>query len=109
MQFLKVWSGALTAVCMAVIITGASPTPAPATSDEVDTKQIVRHVVPRDAILALVLPDFVSVGDAAFMRADDRVITVDAPNDARAYPIRILEHHEIVNDFVGSGPLLVTY
>jgi len=39
---------------------------------------------------------------------DDQVIGVERDGSARAYPIRILDWHEIVNDDLG-GPLLVTY
>lgn len=49
-------------------------------------------------------------GDAATprLRASDRVIGVERDGQARAYPLRLLSAHEIVNDDVG-GPLLVTY
>lgn len=39
---------------------------------------------------------------------DDRVVGVSRDGDARAYPLRVLEWHEVVNDDFG-GPLLVTY
>jgi hypothetical protein len=38
----------------------------------------------------------------------DRVIAVERDGEARAYPLRVLNWHEIVNDDLG-GPLLVTY
>ncbi|MEZ3114971.1 DUF3179 domain-containing protein [Halobaculum sp. MBLA0147] len=42
------------------------------------------------------------------LRADDRVIGVERDGEARAYPLRVLNWHEIVNDDFG-GPLLVTF
>jgi hypothetical protein len=39
---------------------------------------------------------------------DDEVIGVERDGSARAYPLRVLDWHEIVNDDLG-GPLLVTY
>jgi len=42
------------------------------------------------------------------LRSDDVVIGVAREGQARAYPLRILNWHEIVNDTFG-GPLLVTY
>jgi hypothetical protein len=42
------------------------------------------------------------------LQPDDRVIGVERNGAARAYPLRLLNHHEIVND-VFDGPLLVTY
>lgn len=41
--------------------------------------------------------------------ATEPVITVAIDGDARAYPLRILTWHEIVNDTVGSVPVSVTY
>lgn len=42
------------------------------------------------------------------LQADDRVIGVERDGEARAYPLRVLNWHEIVNDDFG-GPLLVTF
>lgn len=40
---------------------------------------------------------------------DDRVIGVVLGGRARAYPIRLLRWHEVVNDRLGSTPIAVTY
>lgn len=42
------------------------------------------------------------------LRDDDRVIGVERDGRARAYPLKVLNYHEVVNDALG-GPLLVTY
>jgi hypothetical protein len=42
------------------------------------------------------------------LQPDDPVIGVSRAGEARAYPLRILNWHEVVNDSLG-GPLLVTY
>lgn len=39
----------------------------------------------------------------------DRVVGVAIGDDARAYPLRILNWHEVVNDTVGGVPIAVTY
>lgn len=39
----------------------------------------------------------------------DPVITLEINGDARAYPLRIMMYHEIVNDIVGGRPVAVTY
>lgn len=39
----------------------------------------------------------------------DPVISVEIDGDARAYPLRIMMYHEIVNDIVGGRPVAVTY
>jgi hypothetical protein len=53
----------------------------------------VNDVLPRDAIPGIDDPSF---GAEYFGDSDDRVIVVDDP--PRAYPVRILSYHEIVND-----------
>jgi hypothetical protein len=40
---------------------------------------------------------------------DDRVIGVALGGEARAYPLRLMRWHEVVNDFVGGQPIAVTY
>lgn len=40
---------------------------------------------------------------------DDRVIGVHIAGEARAYPLRLMRWHEVVNDTVGGEPLAVTY
>jgi hypothetical protein len=40
---------------------------------------------------------------------DELVIGVVINDDARAYPIRLLSNHEIVNDIVGGDPVMITW
>jgi hypothetical protein len=74
----------------------------------VPTAQIVRGGPPRDGIPAIDRPRFVSVREA-MLHKDDRVIGVVHRGIARAYPIRILNWHEIVNDRFADEPVAVTY
>src|SRR3989338_5901895 len=62
-----------------------------------------------DAIPALNDPKFVSSGDAAFIGDDDKVIGVNYNGLVKAYPIRIMNWHEVVNDHFYSKPAVVTY
>jgi len=64
---------------------------------------------PRDGIPAINRPNFVKPKDANFLRDGDRVVGVKIDNEARAYPLRILAWHEIVNDQIGQRPFAVTY
>jgi len=64
---------------------------------------------PRDGIPALTDPRVVSAAQSPGLRPGDRVIGVVFDGEARAYPIRILNHHEIVNDTLGRQDFLVTY
>ncbi|MFC7045264.1 DUF3179 domain-containing protein [Halobacteriaceae archaeon GCM10025711] len=65
----------------------------------------VRNVLPRDAIPSVDDPAF---GDAYDGDPDDEVIVV-AGDPARAYPVRFLHYHEIVNDVVDGTPVAVTW
>lgn len=76
----------------------------------VELSEIVSGGPPRDGIPSIDAPRFVSAGEAAATLDEaEPVIGVAIDGDARAYPLRILIWHEIVNDTVGGVPLVVTY
>ena len=64
---------------------------------------------PRDGIPALSRPRFVSAKDADFLERTDRVLGIALNGISRAYPIRILNYHEIVNDRFGDESVVVTF
>ena len=64
---------------------------------------------PRDGIPALTSPDTVPAGKVDFLDPDDRVLGVVVGETAKAYPIKILNWHEIVNDSIGSQHYVVSY
>ncbi len=63
----------------------------------------------RDGIPSLDDPVFVTAGEAKFLSAKDRVLGIEINDVARAYPVRILNYHEIVNDSIGAEAIVVTY
>lgn len=63
----------------------------------------------RDGIPAIDKPIFVSGKKARFLKPDDRVLGLINNKQAKAYPIAILNYHEIVNDNVGGDKIAVTY
>jgi hypothetical protein len=71
--------------------------------------EIVQGGPPRDGIPALDEPDSVEAGDARFLKPDDRILGISLRGAARAYPIRILNYHEVVNDRIGTEPVVITY
>jgi hypothetical protein len=75
----------------------------------VPVNEIVSGGPPRDGIPALNLPERVAADQADFIQADDRVLGVEVQGEARAYPIKILNWHEIVNDRIGTQHFVVTY
>jgi len=72
-------------------------------------QEIVSGGPPRDGIPSIDNPIFKSVAEDKELTANDPVIGLAIGGDARAYPLRILIWHEIVNDTVGDVPVAVTY
>ena len=75
----------------------------------VPREQILSGGPGKDGIPALTTPKLLSVKDAAFLRDTDRVVMVDIGGDTRAYPLSILNWHEVVNDVVSEVPIAVVY
>ena len=64
---------------------------------------------PKDGIPALSNPAMIRPNQATYLNPADRVAGVAIGDDARAYPLKILNYHELVNTQVGGVPILVTY
>jgi hypothetical protein len=85
----------------------------------VDTAVIAASGLPRDGVPPLDFPDLISVDDidevklpnarGKYLVSRDRVVGVSVNGVARAYPVRILAWHEVVNDTLGGVPILVSY
>lgn len=75
----------------------------------VPPSEILSGGPPKDGIPALLDPKFVAADQANYLNQDDQVIGVDIGGVARAYPIKILNWHEAVNDTVGGQPLVATF
>jgi hypothetical protein len=63
----------------------------------------------RDGIRSVDEPRFVGAEAATWVAADSQVIGVEIEGDARAYPVHLLEYHQIVNDEFAGKPVVVTY
>jgi len=65
---------------------------------------------PKDGIPAIDNPQFIRVAEEDRIGGREPVITVEIEGEIpRAYPIRYLTWHEIVNDTVGNVPVAVTF
>lgn len=53
-------------------------------------------------------PAFVQA-DSVQLDADDKVLSITVNSESRAYPIRTMGYHHIVNDVIGNVPIAVTY
>lgn len=100
----------------------SDPQYTPATFDKefclVPRELIVSSGFVRDSIPALTDPQTVPGGAVAaineemhgkFLVSGDRVVGVEAGGEARAYPVSILNFHEVINDTLGGQPIAVTY
>lgn len=75
----------------------------------VPAEQIAPGGPPKDGIPSIDKPKFVAARDARFLQGDDRVLGVTRNGIAKAYPVRILNWHEIVNDTFGAEHIAVTF
>lgn len=126
-------SGLVTAAIMVWALAGALLRPGPPlvgdrknvetygfdlTTCLVAREQLVAGGLRKDALRALVDPPTI-LGDEVmginaklhgkYLVSADRVIGVTVNGESRAYPIQILNVHEIVNDTLGGVPIAVTY
>lgn len=63
----------------------------------------------RDSIPPVGTPTFVPISQAGDIGDLEPVLSIGINGDYRAYPLRILLWHEIVNDEVGGVPVLISY
>ncbi len=124
-------SGSLlgTAGCTSDTVGGTArtptPTPGPVTPEPIRRGNVTLPVpseeiytaLARDQIPAIVEPRFApdwsdvvhpETGESATLDDSAAVIGVEREGTARAYPLAILNWHEVVNDTLG-GPIMVTY
>ena len=64
---------------------------------------------PKDGIPALLEPKFIPAQNVDYLNPNDQVMGVVIGNQARAYPIKILNWHEADNDTLNHRPLVVTF
>ena len=64
---------------------------------------------PRDGIPSIDKPVFLSADKADYLKPEDRVLGFTFAGESRAYPIRILNWHEIVNDEIKGQSVAVTF
>ena len=75
----------------------------------IPAEEILSGGPPKDGIPAILNPNFLPPENASFLGSDDQVIGVRIGTESKAYPIKILNHHEVVNDSLGGVPIAVTF
>jgi len=72
-------------------------------------EEIVWGGVRKDGIPALTNPKHVKPAEATYLTPQELVFGVSINGDQRAYPLRILDWHEMFNDVVGGKPVALSY
>jgi len=76
---------------------------------KIDLGEIMSGGPPKDGIPAIDEPRFRDASQVEQLSAREPVIVLTHDGQAKAYPLRILIWHEIVNDEIGGRPVTVTY
>ncbi len=105
-------------LCLLVARAHADPSPWrhewPATDFSVTSveswSEILSGGPPKDGIPALTSPNFIAVAGERRLAPREPVVAVEIEGDVpRAYPVRYLTWHEIINDEVAGIPIAVTF
>jgi hypothetical protein len=81
----------------------------PGVKHEIRLEEIAWGGVRKDGIPALINPTHTGAREADYLEDDELVFGVEINGDARAYPLRILDWHEMFNDVVGGVPVALAY
>lgn len=79
------------------------------TKKSIDLSQLNQGCGRRDCIPSIDNPKYVTAKNALHLTDDAAVITLSYEGEYRAYPVRILDQHEIVNDTIAGDPLAITW
>jgi hypothetical protein len=75
----------------------------------IPVEQILLGGPERDGIPAIDAPHFISNKEVDFLQDQDRVLGLVFEGAERAYPVNILNYHEIVNDHIGDQSVTITW
>lgn len=81
----------------------------PGVKHEIRLEEVAWGGVVKDGIPALTNPKHIAAGDAIYMTDEELIFGVSINGEARAYPLRILDWHEMFNDVVGGVPVSLAY
>lgn len=75
----------------------------------VNPDELVSGGPPPDGIPPIDQPKFETAADVSFLDKREPILAIEYDGVSKAYPLRIMTWHEIVNDEFGSTPITVTY
>jgi len=81
----------------------------PGIKHEIRLEEIAWGGVRKDGIPSLDNPKLIAADEADYLTSEDLVFGVEINGDARAYPLRIMDWHEMFNDVIGGVPVALAY
>ena len=81
----------------------------PGVPHEIRLEEITWGGVVKDGIPALTNPQLIQANQASYLSDDEPVFGIEINGDARAYPYRIMDWHELFNDVIGGIPVSLAY
>ena len=63
----------------------------------------------RTPFVPLDSPEVLWGEEAGYLSDDELVLGLEWEGQARAYPVRMIKYHHVVNDSVDGRPILITY
>ena len=75
----------------------------------IDPDELISGGPPPDGIPAIDAPAFEQADQVDWLEDTEPVLSLTVGGETRAYPLRVMTWHEIVNDVVGGVPVAVTY
>lgn len=76
---------------------------------DVPFDSILQACPKRDCIPSIDQPSFLPAQAVNYLQDDDLLLVLNFNGVTRAYPTRILDHHEIVNDLFAGDPVVISY
>lgn len=91
-----------------------NPTPDPIENPEyanwtIPKIEIIQRGLENDLIPSIDNPEFMPVNSATHLEEDDVVLGINVKGDYRAYPVKILNYHEVINDHFAAGEKTIAY
>ncbi|MCW9034535.1 MAG: DUF3179 domain-containing protein [Rhodospirillales bacterium] len=81
----------------------------PGIKHEIRLEEIAWGGVRKDGIPSLNNPKLIKAEEASYLNDDELVFGVAINGDVRAYPLRIMDWHEMFNDVIGGVPVALAY
>lgn len=81
----------------------------PGVKHRVRIEEIVWGGVVKDGIPALTNPRHVKPAEATYLTPDELVLGLSLKGHHRAYPLRIMDWHEMANDVIAGTPVTISY